>query len=360
MRVLVAEDEEHLGAMLEAFLGGRGHAVRRVRDGRAAVDALLADRYDVALVDVMMPELDGLDVLRAMSGIAQPPEAILMTGSATTEVSQSARQLGAFDCLTKPYRMADVDALVRRAAAKGELERERARLRRRLARLAPAPSFVTEDERLLRVLAAGAAGFDREPLLVTGARGGGRRTLARWLHARAANGDGPAVVAACTGDAIADARELLDGDASALDAAAGGALVVADADRLDPALGERLLAAAAERAARLLLTAQGRPAWAERLGARHLAIPPLAERPGDVGPLARHFASLARPELERPLEPAAVGLLESSAWPGDAAELRLVVELAAGRARGAIGAADVAPLLRATNHPPPPREPLAR
>ena len=309
MRVLVAEDEEHLGAMLEAFLGGRGHAVRRVRDGRAAVDALLAERYDVALVDVMMPELDGLDVLRAMSGIAQPPEAILMTGSATTEVSQSARQLGAFDCLTKPYRMADVDVLVRRAAAKGELERERGRLRHRLARLAPAPRFVTSDERLLGVLAD-------------------------------------------------DARELLDPADGALAVAAGGALVVADADLLDPALGAGLLAAATDRATRLLLTARVGPALADALGARHVAIPPLGERPGDVGTLARHFAALARPELDRPLEAAAITLLESRARPGDVAELRLVVELAACRAGGAIGAADLAPLVRAPI-PPLPTEPLA-
>ncbi|MBW8839297.1 MAG: response regulator, partial [Gemmatimonadetes bacterium] len=64
IRVLVAEDEEHLGQILTSFLAGRGHQVVAVTDGRAALEALRAESFDVALLDIVMPEMDGLEVLR--------------------------------------------------------------------------------------------------------------------------------------------------------------------------------------------------------------------------------------------------------------------------------------------------------
>ena len=137
VRVLLAEDEEHLGAILEAFLAARGHRVRRVGDGRAAVDALRTDAFDVALLDVNMPELDGLDVLRAIAALDAAPEAVVMTGNATADLGVAALGLGAYDYVTKPYRMADVEALVRRAAVHARLRQENARLRARLVALDP-------------------------------------------------------------------------------------------------------------------------------------------------------------------------------------------------------------------------------
>jgi DNA-binding NtrC family response regulator len=130
--VLLAEDEEHLGAILESFLQGRGHRVARVADGRAAMHALHGTDFDVALLDLMMPELDGLDVLRGLAALADPPEAIVMTGNGTADVALAALQLGAYDYLSKPYRMAEVELLVCRAAEKRRLRREVAELRARL------------------------------------------------------------------------------------------------------------------------------------------------------------------------------------------------------------------------------------
>jgi len=132
VHILLAEDEEHLGAILESFLQGRGHRVHRVADGAAALAALRTTDFDVALLDVMMPELDGLDVLRGLAALADPPEAIVMTGNGTADVALAALQLGAYDYLPKPYRMAEVDLLVRRAAEKRCLRREVAELRARL------------------------------------------------------------------------------------------------------------------------------------------------------------------------------------------------------------------------------------
>ncbi|HKH92994.1 MAG TPA: response regulator, partial [Gemmatimonadaceae bacterium] len=72
IKVLVAEDEVHLGQILSNFLTGRGYALRTVTDGRAALEALRAEAFDVALLDIVMPELDGLEVLKQVRADADP------------------------------------------------------------------------------------------------------------------------------------------------------------------------------------------------------------------------------------------------------------------------------------------------
>jgi DNA-binding response OmpR family regulator len=118
IRVLIAEDESHLGTLLENYLTGRGFQVTTRRDGRAALEAMKAEAYDVALLDIVMPELDGLEVLRQVREEPSPPEVIIITGNGTIETAISAMKLGAYDYISKPYRMAEIDLLVRRAAEK--------------------------------------------------------------------------------------------------------------------------------------------------------------------------------------------------------------------------------------------------
>ena len=102
IKVLIAEDEENLGTILEQFLVGRGHHVQTVRDGRSALQALRADTWDVALLDIVMPELDGLEVLKAVREELAPPEVIIITGNGTIETAITAMKLGAYDYLSKP------------------------------------------------------------------------------------------------------------------------------------------------------------------------------------------------------------------------------------------------------------------
>ena len=186
IRVLLAEDEEHLGTILETFLRGRGIDVRRVRDGAEALALLQRESVDVALLDVVMPEMDGLEVLRALGTLPSPPEAVVMTGNGTVDTALTALQLGAYDYLTKPYRMAEVDLLVRRAAEKRTLRLAAAQLQW-TAEAAPA-TFLTRDPALRTVLSgaeATARAGSAPGWLIAGPPGSGRRALARWLHSRA-------------------------------------------------------------------------------------------------------------------------------------------------------------------------------
>ena len=133
-RVLIAEDEAHLGALLELFLVGRGCEVVLARDGREALarlrEASTAPRgFDVAVVDVHMPGTDGIGVLRATRRLPLAPEVVLATGNATVDLVQQALRLGAYDVIAKPYRMAEVELLVRRAAEVRALRRTLAAVR---------------------------------------------------------------------------------------------------------------------------------------------------------------------------------------------------------------------------------------
>ena len=134
-RVLVAEDEEHLGVLVAQFLRGRGLDVVLERDGAAAAARLAAESFDVALVDVQMPGLDGLAVLDRARSLPRPPEVIVATGNGAAEAVLAALRGGAYDAVAKPYRMAEVELLVRRAAEKRRLRDEVEALRAEVARL---------------------------------------------------------------------------------------------------------------------------------------------------------------------------------------------------------------------------------
>jgi DNA-binding response OmpR family regulator len=134
-RVLVAEDEEHLGILVVQFLRGRGLDVTLERDGTAAAARLAAEPFDVAVVDVQMPGLDGLAVLARALALPRPPEVIVATGNGAAEAAVAALRGGAYDAVAKPYRMAEVELRVRRAAAARRLRDEVEALRAEVARL---------------------------------------------------------------------------------------------------------------------------------------------------------------------------------------------------------------------------------
>lgn len=138
-RVLVAEDEEHLGVLLAQFLRARGLDVTLVRDGSEALAALTAGTYDAAVVDVQMPGADGFAVLAASSALARPVEVIIASGNGARETTLAALHGGAYGTIAKPYRMAEVELVVQRALetrrlrdAVLRLEAECAALRERL------------------------------------------------------------------------------------------------------------------------------------------------------------------------------------------------------------------------------------
>ena len=255
IKVLVAEDEVNLGQILSNFLSGRGCAVRTVTDGRAAVEALRAEAYDVALLDIVMPELDGLEVLKQVRAEADPPEVIIITGNGTIETAISAMKLGAYDYMAKPYRMAEIDVLVRRAWEKRRLARENVLLQSQLERVGGAVEIETQYAPLRAVLEmiARVAPSD-SPVLITGESGTGKELVAHMLH-RLSGRSGPFVDVGCASLAEgmleselfghergafpgADERKL-----GLMELAAGGTLFFDGIAELSPKLQSKLLRA---------------------------------------------------------------------------------------------------------------------
>ena len=365
IKVLVAEDEQNLGSILESFLVGRGYQVTTTRDGRAALAALRAEAFDVALLDIVMPEIDGLEVLRQVREEPTPPEVIIITGNGTIETAITAIKLGAYDYLSKPYRMAEIDVLVRRAWEKRQLAKANVVLQNRLERVEAVPEILTQYQPMRAVLAlVEKVARSDSPVLITGESGTGKELVARAIHRLSGRAEGPLVDINCA--AIAEnllESELFGHEKGAFtgalgrktglfELAAGGSLFMDEIGELDPRLQGKLLRAleqssffrvggtqkvevdvriiaATNKDLAALVGDNGfRSDLYYRINTISIALPPLRERVVDIPLLAEHFLRRYGGTNPPALADDAVAALQAYAWPGNVRELRNVIERA--------------------------------
>src|SRR6266487_4362311 len=145
-RLLVVEDEANLRLVIQKELQRLGYRVQVAPDGEAALRKLEESNVDVLLCDINMPRVDGIEVLRRVHERPNPPEVIMLTGQATVETAVEAMKLGAYDYLTKPYSITELDLRVRQAAEKRRLRVDNLRLREQLARQSALPEIVSVSE----------------------------------------------------------------------------------------------------------------------------------------------------------------------------------------------------------------------
>jgi DNA-binding NtrC family response regulator len=371
--ILVAEDEARLASVLVQHLAALGHRVMSVADGRAALMALRAEAFDVALVDINMPPPDGLEVLRALSDDPDPPAVVITTGQGKIDTAVQAMRLGAFAYLAKPYRMAELDVVIGRALENRVLAHENATLRAQVARSEGAPEFLTQYAPLHAVFSVAIAAAAREtPMLIVGAAGTGKCSLARALHARSPRAARPFTqldAATLAGD---DAERALFGaertpvnaevqaalstrgtlylhDVLALPARVQVRLARALRDgkfRPANAIADRVVRARVIAGAVDVLDAPGsgaHPDLVVALSAARVVLPPLRDRTVDIPLLARSFIGAAGHATSIRLDPDALAAMLQYPWPGNVAELRAVVERARLLARdGVIRVTDLA------------------
>lgn len=363
IKVLLAEDERNLSRILETQLRKRGFEVVAVADGRAAVESLRAAEFDVALVDLVMPEVDGIGVLREAMELDAPPEVVIVTGNGTVETAIAAMKLGAYDYLTKPCRVAELDIVVRRAFEKRRLAVENVRLQTRLSRREEFPEIITASPAMEAVLelARKVAASDMA-VLVVGESGTGKELVARAIHRLSPRVDGPLTDINCA--AIAEnllESELFGHERGAFtgamtrklglfELADGGTLFMDEIAELAPRLQSKLLRALEMREffrvggtqkvstdIRLVAAtnrvldeevAEGnfREDLYYRINTLTITIPPLRDRKEDIPVLAAYFlkkhATADPPELTGE----AIDALSSYSWPGNVRELRNVME----------------------------------
>ncbi len=363
IRVLLAEDERNLSRILETQLRKRGFDVMVAPDGRAAIESLKAQEFDVALVDLVMPEVDGIGVLREAVELDAPPEVVIVTGNGTVETAIAAMKLGAYDYVTKPCRVAELEILVKRAFEKRRLAQENIRLQTRLSRKEEFPEIVTASanmEEVLRLVRKVAG--SGSAVLITGESGTGKELIARAIHRLSPRSEGPLTDINCA--AIQEnllESELFGHERGAFtgamtrklglfELADGGTLFMDEIAELAPRLQSKLLRALeAGEFFRVggtqkvstdirLLAATNREIETEvaegsfredlyyRINTLTVHIPPLRDRPQDIPVLARYFLKKQAEPNPPELDEAALDALAQYSWPGNVRELRNVME----------------------------------
>src|SRR5919109_4752207 len=141
LKILFADDEKSLQEFMRSELPRLGHEVIVCPDGKAAVKSLEKATFDAAILDLRMPGMSGIEVLEQLKQISPDIEAIVMTGHASMETAIDAMRLGAFDYITKPCKLAQIEAVLGKVADKRELEHKNLALQSRV-RAAEGPTIL--------------------------------------------------------------------------------------------------------------------------------------------------------------------------------------------------------------------------
>lgn len=357
--VLVVDDEPDIRELVSEILADEGYQVITAEDGASARHALRDRRPDLILLDIWMPDIDGVSLLKEWSEAgALPCPVIMMSGHGTVETAVEATRLGAYDFLEKPLSLAKLLLTVERALEAHRLEQENIGLRRDSGKggepVGNSQVMVRLREQVKRV-----AQHDSW-VLITGEPGSGRETIARYLHAHSARRDGPFVDVGVTGITQGGAALELFGREEGehiqygrLEQAAGGTLFLDEVADMDLEVQAQLVAAldtgtflrvggtepvqldtrviAATRHDLQLRVDSG--AFREdlffQLNVVPLHVPALRERPEDI-PLLLNSAVdrlVAREKLPyRHFSVAAQNYLRNHEWPGNVRELINLVQ----------------------------------
>jgi two-component system, NtrC family, response regulator PilR len=367
-RILVVDDERSVREVLAIALRQEGYDVTLADSGEAALEALDAAAFDLVLTDLRMRRVDGLAVLRAVRERAPSAAVIMLTAFASTDSAVEAMKLGAYDYVTKPFKLDELRLTIASALERKQLREENQALRRQLRRERGLPGFVGRSRRMLEVFETiGKVADSPSNVMITGETGTGKELVAQAIHQESPRRDHPFVSVNCgaipqnlmeselfghvkgsfTG-AVSDARGLFA-------AADGGTLFLDEITEIAPSVQVKLLRAIQERSVRRvgdtrdlridvriiaasnrdLTAAMGEGVLREDLYYRLNVIPihvsPLRERRDDIPLLVNHFIQKLRHETGKDVHgvsPDALARLEAHRWPGNVRELENVIERA--------------------------------
>ncbi len=366
--LLIADDDQVARELLAEALGHEGYRVRVAAGGEECVRLAEAEPYDMALVDLRMPDLDGLAVLKRLAASQPDLPVVILTAFATIETAIEAVNAGAYDYLSKPFRMEEIKVVVRRTLEARRLARENLQYRQELKAHRGVHNLVGQSHQMVEIytLVARVANLDTT-VLIRGETGTGKELVARAIHDASARADRPFVVVDCAAlpealfesELFGHERGAFTGAQTArrglLETSAGGTCFLDEIGELTAPLQAKLLRALQERAIRRVggnesipvdvrivaatnrdlhkLVADGgfRDDLYYRLNVVTITVPPLRERATDIPLLAQHFLEKFAHSTSRPvkrLTPEALALLTSSPWPGNVRELEHVIERA--------------------------------
>ncbi|MBI3951430.1 MAG: sigma-54-dependent Fis family transcriptional regulator [Acidobacteria bacterium] len=367
LKVLVADDEETFRKVLVKELTSMGFDVCGVASGEEAVAAVGQDEYDVVLLDIKMPAMDGMTALRAIKEIRPLTEVIMLTGYGTIDSAIRAIKLGAYDYLTKPCKLEELEAVITKAREKKALEQQNIVLRQELARRDRLNEFVGRSPALQHILQLIAKiAVTDSTVLIQGESGVGKELAARAIHRHSVRRENPFIVVDCTSlhEELLQS-ELFGHEKGAFTGAIAlkhGLFEVADTGTMfldeigemslglqskllrvletgtfrrlggvkDIHVDVRIIAATNKDLKQLVASGRFREDLYYRLNVVTILIPPLRDRREEIPVLTKYFIerSLVPGRQKKGISKEALDLLIHYHWPGNVRELKNVVERA--------------------------------
>ena len=367
-RILVVDDERSMRELLAIVLKREGYDVVLAENGKEALAALERQPFDLLVSDIKMPDMSGVDVLRAAKAIDNDILGIMVTAFASTESAIEALRLGAYDYLSKPFNVEELKDRIRKALERRTLEQENLALKRTLKAAHQFSNIIGRSEPMLalfRLIEAVAA--TNSTILVSGESGTGKELVARALHVNSLRRDRPFVALNCgalpetlleselfghmrgsfTG-AVANKKGLIE-------VAERGTVFLDEISEMSPMLQVKLLRVLQDRKFRriggleeveadvrfIAATNRDLAQWVAdgkfredlyyRINVIPVHLPPLRDRREDIPLLANHFLERFRSQMGKSvssISAEAVRELEQYDWPGNIRELENVIERA--------------------------------
>ena len=367
-RILVVDDERSMQEFLEIFFRNEGYEVVTAGDVQSARLHLEGDDFDVVITDIKMPDGSGLDLLHAANDLSPETMVIMITAFASTETAIAAMKQGAYDYITKPFKVDEIRIVVEKALEKKLLTRENRRLRSELRSQVRDRKMVGNSSVMQRVYELiSQVANTKANVVITGESGTGKEMVARAIHEGGERSGQPFVVVNCA----AIPENLLESElfghvkgaftgavqnkTGLFEAASGGTLFLDEVGELPLPLQVKLLRAIQEKSFRRvggtrdqsadvrIVAATNRRLGEDvkagrfredlyyRLNVIEIPLPPLRERPDDVALLVGHFIEKYARELGREVKGCseeAMQKLLRYRFPGNVRELENVIERA--------------------------------
>lgn len=366
--LLLVDDDRHLLQSMALWLREQDYRVETAESVQEALRELGRRQFDVALVDIRLPDGDGFEVLRFCRERFPDMPVLLITGYGTVDLAVEAIRAGAFDFLTKPLIDEELQLAIERALRQKQVVEENKNLKSQLDLRYGLDAIVGRDHRMLRVYDMIEAVADtKATVLITGESGTGKSLIARAIHRRSGRRDKPFVEVACgalpetlleselfghvagsftgaTGDKIGKFKQadggtiFLDEIGTASPALQVKLLRVLQDYQFEPVgstetitVDVRVILATNEDLQKAVQEGRFRRDLYYRINVINIELPPLRERVSDIPLLCEHFLRRICEEMGRPpktLSEEALAALQAYRWPGNVRELQNVLERA--------------------------------
>lgn len=366
--IIVVDDEEIVRESLKEWLLDDGYDVDTAQDGFQALSMMKEKNYDIALIDLKMPKMDGLELMEKMKEVTPNTRVIMITAYATVHTAVQAIKMGAYDYLVKPCNPEEISLLIQRLVESQTLAKEVSYLRKRLEGQYRFHDLVSKSHKMQKIFEfAKTIASTSSNVLILGESGTGKELLARAIHNEGPRASYPFVAVSCVAlpetlleselfghekGAFTDAISQKKGKFEMADK---GTIFLDEIGDISPKLqlsllrviqekeivrvgGEkpikldvRIIAATNRDLKKLVQEGKFREDLYYRLNVITIEIPPLRERKEDIPVLVNHFIEKFNLELKkniRGISEDALKMLVKYHWPGNVRELENVIERA--------------------------------